>query len=255
MQRFRKHSQPARLPVSCRLNSFATCNASCSRVALVSMANPSPLTSLRTPTLVATSTAACRLEVTDQRWATRLLTQAAAGHPALSYVCAGPAAEQQQWLLEQLLALALRHGGAYANAAGTALALWLGPQQMAAAWDLRLALLTATWHLGWAGQQRLRRLVRTAAWLRHQSLAEPHHLLLTVAVHPEARGRGEGRRLLAATLALRQPDLLPCQFSTQVPSQLPFYQRQGFALTGHCVVGRGPYGQLSNWSLLRPPMA
>ena len=256
MQRFRKHSQPARLPIGHRPNSFATHNASYSRVALVSMVNTPPLTSLRTPALVATSTAACRLEAADQRWATRLLTQAGAGHPALSYVCAGPAAEQQQqWLLEQLLALALRHGGAYANAAGTALALWLGPQQTAAAWDLRLALLAATWHLGWAGQKRLRQLLRTAAWLRHQSLAEPHHLLLTVAVHPEARGRGEGRRLLAATLALRQPDLLPCQFSTQVPSQLPFYQRQGFALTGHCVVSHGPHGQLSNWSLLRPPMA
>jgi predicted GNAT family N-acyltransferase len=110
----------------------------------------------------------------------------------------------------------------------------------------------ATWHLGWAGSQRLRRLLRTVAWLRHQSLAEPHHLLLTVAVHPEVRGRGEGHRLLAATLALRQPDLLPCYVSTQVPSQLPFYQRQGFVLTGHCMVGRGPRGLLSNWSLMRP---
>ncbi len=220
------------------------------------MADLSPSTSSRTPNLAVSSAAARRLEVADQDWATRLLTQAAAGHPALGYVCDGPTAEQQQqWLLEQLLALALRHGGAYANATGTALALWLGPRQAAAAWDLRLVLLTATWHLGWASQQRLRQLLRTAAWLRHQSLAEPHHLLLTVAVHPDVRGRGEGRRLLAATLALRQPDLLPCQFSTQVPSQLPFYQRQGFALTGHCVVGHGPHGQLSNWSLLRPPMA
>lgn len=216
------------------------------------MVDHSSLHSLRTPGGELTTPVARRLEAADLAWATALLTVAAAGHPALGYVCPGPAAElRHRWLLQRLLALALHHGGAYANAPGTALALWLGPQQLAAAWSLRLALLPAAWHLGWGSSQRLRRLLRTSAWLRHQSLAEPHHLLLTVAVHPEARGRGEGQRLLAATLALRQP-ALPCYFSTQLPSQLPFYQRQGFALTGHCVVGQGAHGLLTNWSLLRP---
>ena len=68
MQRFRKHSQPARLLVGRRPDSFASHNASCSRAALVSMANRSPLASSSPPTLVAASTAACRLEAADQNW-------------------------------------------------------------------------------------------------------------------------------------------------------------------------------------------
>lgn len=197
-----------------------------------------------------------RLEAADLAWATALLAQATAAHPAVRYVCTGPAAGgQQRWLLKRLLALALRHGVAYTNAAGTALVLWLAPARPAAAWTLWLALLpAAAWQLGWAGAGRLRRLLSTAAWLRRQSLASPHHLLLAVAVHPLAQGRGEGRRLLAATLALRRAPL-PCYFSAQVPAQLAFYQGLGFQLAGHCTVDKGPAGLLSNWGLLRPAPA
>jgi GNAT superfamily N-acetyltransferase len=194
-----------------------------------------------------------RLETTDLDWAAVLLTQALAAHPVLHYVCAPPAAaRRQRWLLKQLLDYVFRHGVAYTNAAGTALVLWLHPTEGARPWTLQFRLLPAIRHLGWAGSRRLRRLIRTVAWLRRQSLAGPHHLLLGVAVHPLAQGRGEGRRLLAATLALRCSPL-PCYFSGQVPTQLAFYQGLGFELAGHCTVGEGPDGMLSNWGLLRPP--
>lgn len=197
------------------------------------------------------SAPARRLELVDLAWATALAAEASAGYPALEYVSTGAA--QQQWLLRQLLELVLRHGGAYTNAAGTALVLWLGPQRRAADWHLWLRLLpAAAWHLDWASSQRLRRLLRTAAWLRQHSLPDPHHLLLAVAVHPAARGQGEGRRLLAATLALRQEPALPCYYSAHDPGQLAFYQRQGFALAGHCAVADGPAGLLGNWGLVRP---
>lgn len=205
------------------------------------------------PSVSRASAAPRRLEAADRVWAAALLAEATAAHPAVRFVCAGPAAaRQQQWLLKWLLALALRHGVAYTNAAGTALALWLGPGQPALPRAWRVALLpAAVWRLGWAGGRRLRRLLGTVAWLRHQSLAGPHHLLLAVAVRPAAQGRGEGRRLLAATLALRQTPPLPCYFSTQAPAQLAFYQGLGFELAGHCTVGEGPAGLLSNWGLRR----
>ena len=196
--------------------------------------------------------AARRLEVADLGWATDLLVAALAGHPALRYVCDGPAAPARHtWLVRQLLECAVRCGSAYANAAGTAAVLWLGPDLSAAAWHLRLRVLpAAAWHLGWAGSRRLQRLLRTQAWLRHQNLSGPHHLLLALGVPPAARGAGEGRRLLSATLALRQASGLPCYFSLQVPTQLPFYQSYGFGLAGHCPVGTGPAGPLSTWGLL-----
>lgn len=194
-----------------------------------------------------------RLETADLGWAAVLLEQALAAHPALAYVCGRPAkAGSQHWLLKQLLDYVFRHGVAYTNAAGNALVLWLNPTELHQPWGMQLwLLLPAIRRLGWAGSRRLHRLLRTMAWLRRQSLAGPHHLLLGVAVHPVAQGRGEGRRLLAATLALRQSPL-PCYFSGQVPAQLAFYQGLGFELAGHCTVGEGPDGVLSNWGLLRP---
>ncbi|WP_046245589.1 GNAT family N-acetyltransferase [Hymenobacter terrenus] len=210
------------------------------------MANPLPSSITR-----AQAATPRRLNTADLAWAAALLAQATAVHPAVRYVCTGPAAaHQQHWLLKQLLTLAFRHGVAYTNAAGTALALWLNPTQSTVPWALRLRL-AAIWHLGWAGSQRLRQLLGTMSWLRHQSLTGPHHLLLAMVVHPAAQGRGEGRRLLAATLALRKAPL-PCYFSAQIPAQLAFYQGLGFELAGHCTVGKGPAGLLSNWGLLRP---
>lgn len=198
----------------------------------------------------ATALAARRLALADLPWATALLAGATARHPALHYVSAAPAA--QRWLLGRLLACAVRYGGAYANAAGTALVLWLGPDLAAATWHLRLRLLpAAAWHLGWAASRRLRHLLRTEAWLRRQSVAGPHYLLLALAVAPAARGQGEGHRLLAATLALRQAGGLPCYTSSQLPPQLPFYQRHGFGLAGHCAVGGEAAGALHTWGLLR----
>ncbi|UOQ99425.1 GNAT family N-acetyltransferase [Hymenobacter sp. 5317J-9] len=193
-----------------------------------------------------------RLEAADVAWATALLLRATAAHPALRYVCDGTSEVRQQWLLKQLLLLVLRHGAAYTNAPGTALALWLGPAQATVRTTPWWLLPATIWHLGWAGHRRLGRLLSTIAWLRRHGVAGPHHLLLGVAVLPEAQGRGEGRRLLTSTLALRQTPL-PCYFSTQVPAQLAFYQGMGFELAGHCPVGDGPDGPLSNWGLLRPP--
>lgn len=202
--------------------------------------------------MLASAATARRLDPADLAWAVPLLVQATAGHPALRYVCDGPAAPRRHyWLLARLLVYTLHYGVAYANAAGTALVLWLGPDHSALAWSWHLGLLLlAPWHLGWAGSRRLRRLLRTQAWLRRQTLNAPHHQLLAVAAHCGAQGQGEGRRLLAATLALRCATGQPCYLSLQVPAQLAYYQGLGFVLLGHCAVGIGPAGPLSTWGLL-----
>lgn len=205
--------------------------------------------------LPASDLASRRLEADDLPWATTLLMQAVADHPALRYVCADATGPAARWLLSQLLALTLRYGSAYTNADNTALALWLGSSQTAFRRGMLLSRVPAAWHLGWGSYQRLRRLLRTTSWLRGQQSGGLHHLLLAVVVHPSARGAGAGRRLLHTTLAVRQASRLPCYFSCQVPEQLAFYQRQGFALTGHCAVGEGPAGQLTTWALLRPAPA
>ena len=196
-----------------------------------------------------------RLEPADLAWATTLLLKACADDPVLHYCCQGPTSPaQRRWLLEQLLGFGLRYGRAYANAEGTALAVWARPGSAGATWRqlLRTGLLTsALGHLGWSGAQRLRRFVAASAWVRRRNTApnQPHYLL-ALAVHPAHRGRGHGQRLLQATLAVAQPASAPSCLSLQEPSQLLFYQRQGFRLLGKCQVGLGINGPTC-WELVR----
>lgn len=203
---------------------------------------------------VAPAPLARRLEPADLGWATALLAAACARHPVLAFCCAGPdAPTQQAWLLGQLLRFGLRHGRVYANAEGSALAVWLGPGHLGATrWPLlRAGLLpTALWRLGWTGLHRLRRYLRATAWLRGQS-ADPagHHYLLALAVHPARQGQGCGRRLLQATLAAMQATAPgPCYLDVQGAEQLSFFQRLGFRLTGQCPAGPGAP---TTWGLLR----
>ncbi|WP_201987330.1 GNAT family N-acetyltransferase [Hymenobacter rubidus] len=196
-----------------------------------------------------------RLEPADLVWATPLLADACATHPVLAYCCAGPdAPAQRMWLLQQLLRFGLCYGRVYANASSTALAVWLGPNRPAATlWRLvRSGLLPAAlWRLRVTGLQRLRHFLAATAWLRRQTLATArHHYLLAIAVRPGSRGQGQGRRLLQATMAAMQAAQAPCYLDTQVPEQLPFFQRVGFRLMGQCPANVGT-GSPTTWGLMR----
>lgn len=197
-----------------------------------------------------------RLDAADLPWATELLAAALAGHPTLGYLCpAQEGPERATWLVAALLRYALLFGSIYTNPEHTALALWLPPGRVAItpARLLRAGLLpTASWRLGYAGCRRLQLLLAATGWLRRQSLGTPHHYLLALVVRPEFQGQGVGRRLLLATLAVRQGGPAPCYVDTQVPAHLPFYQLLGFRLVGHCTVGPGPHS-LTNWGLVRTP--
>ena len=93
--------------------------------------------------------------------------------------------------------------------------------------------------MGWGSLLRLRHYLRAAALLREQTVNPGgHHYLLALAVRPTARGQGQGRRLLQATLAaMRATAAVPCYFDTQGAEQLPFFQRLGFRLAGQCPAG------------------
>lgn len=196
-----------------------------------------------------------RLEPADLVWATALLEASCAEHPVLAYCCAGPSARAQRlWLLEQLLRFGLRFGRVYTNADASAVAVWLGPGHPAATLYrlLRTGLLPAAlWRLDWGGFQRLRHYLVATAWLRRHSIAATtHYYLLALAVRPNVRGQGLGRRLLQATLVAMQATHAPCYIDAQHPMQLGFFQRLGFRLTGQCATGHDAAAP-TNWGLLR----
>lgn len=193
-----------------------------------------------------------RLGVTDLGWATELLSVALAEYPLWAYLRVGAPGLSVAWLLRGLLRFGLRYGAVYANPEHTAVALWL-PGQMRATLGrlLRAGLLPgATWQLGLAGYRRLHHWLIATDWLHQHSAPMPHQRLVVLAVHPTARGRGVGRRLMLATLAARQASRQPCYTATADARQLPFFQRLGFRLVGHCPIGAAA-PSLTDWALVR----
>jgi len=193
-----------------------------------------------------------RLGTADLGWATELLGAALAEYPLWAYLRPVAPGLPAAWLLRGLLRFGLRYGAVYTNPERSALALWLpGRVQATLRRLLRAGLLPgATWQLGLAGYRRLHYWLMASGWLQQHSAPMPHQRLLVLAVHPAARGRGVGRRLLLATLVARQTAHQPCYTATADARQLPFFQRLGFRVVGHCPIDAAA-PSLTDWALVR----
>jgi GNAT superfamily N-acetyltransferase len=78
-------------------------------------------------------------------------------------------------------------------------------------------------------------------WLASHLPSEPCWYLDLVAVHPSARGRGLGRRLVTHGLALAAADGLPAFLETARPSNVAYYQQFGFSVVAEdSAPGGGP---------------
>jgi ribosomal protein S18 acetylase RimI-like enzyme len=80
---------------------------------------------------------------------------------------------------------------------------------------------------------------------------EPHWYLNTLAVVPEAQGRGIGSALIEPGLARADADRLGAYLETQRESNIPFYRRFGFELTEEIGLPDGP----PLWLMWRPGRA
>ncbi|WP_306363678.1 GNAT family N-acetyltransferase [Nocardia sp. CC227C] len=80
--------------------------------------------------------------------------------------------------------------------------------------------------------------------------AEPVWGLAVVGVHPDHRGRGLGRAVIAPGLAAADTEHVPAFLETQDPTNVPFYESLGFETIGHV---RLPEDGSPHWAMLRPP--
>src|SRR5690606_17660554 len=95
-----------------------------------------------------------------------------------------------------------------------------------------------------AGVMRIRRWL--SSWARNDP-AEPHWHIGPLAVRPEYRRQGIGRRLM--TQCCRRLDALgaTAYLETDLAINVAFYETLGFVVTGHEVVLGVP-----NWFMSRP---
>jgi ribosomal protein S18 acetylase RimI-like enzyme len=78
---------------------------------------------------------------------------------------------------------------------------------------------------------------------------EPHLYVLVLGVHPEQKGRGFGRQLLAPSLEIADRAGVPAYLETTNPVNLGLYQRFGFEVVEEV---RPWDGAPPLWTMLRP---
>jgi ribosomal protein S18 acetylase RimI-like enzyme len=168
----------------------------------------------------------------DHGWAVPLIAAAFADDPGFEWMFPDPARRPKQlaWL-EGFLARTKSASCLRDHVDRQAVAMWYPPGPGAVTSfgsELRAGILGAPLALGWQGTVRGLR-ADTAAKRRLQRVAWPAWYLDTLAVHPDAQGRGLGGELLRLGL-LRAGDA-PVVLFTVKASNVDFYRKFGFVVT------------------------
>jgi GNAT superfamily N-acetyltransferase len=145
----------------------------------------------------------------------------------------------QQMFLERI---GLPHGRVWVCEDGSAAAVWTTP-----ATPLRVFADVAPLAREIAGDRASASEAAEWALAPHRP-TEPVWFLATVGVRPDRQGSGLGRAVLEPGLREATAEGVPCFLETSVPSNLAFYRRLGFEVTGEVdLPGGGP----RTWAMRR----
>lgn len=153
-------------------------------------------------------------------------------------------AERLRELYAVFADLALRMGEAWVAGDGAAAAIWQPPGRPPAddpEAEARVHELLGT---------GLERYLVAARLIAEHRPERPHYYLDVLGTDPEHQGAGLGGAVLAPVLARCDAERLPALTDTSAPENLPFYERQGFALLAEY---DEPDGGPRVWVLERAP--
>ena len=171
-----------------------------------------------------------------------------------TYIFPDPAARPRQ--LRRFLHVGLRYGVLYGevtttpDGAGTALWLTPGQTEISPMRMVRSGMAALPLMIGLAAFRRFLTFASYGDEVHARLMQEPHWYLLNLAVDPPRQRQGVGSALLAPTLARADRAGQPCYLETNVPENLSFYARHGFAVAHE---GRVSDGGPAFWALIRRP--
>lgn len=93
------------------------------------------------------------------------------------------------------------------------------------------------------------RVVRLGQILQKAHIIEPHWYLSVLGAEPTHQGKGVGSSLMAPVLRRCDAEGLPAYLESSKESNIRFYERHGFRLTGEIRIPQGP----TLWPMLREP--
>jgi predicted N-acetyltransferase YhbS len=122
-----------------------------------------------------------------------------------------------------------------------AAALWAAPDR----WRTPLGELVRTRIVSWRTPLFLAGGMR----VEHRHPSEPHYYLAILGVDPAAQGRGLGSAVLRPMLDRCDTEGVPAYLESSKATNLPFYERHGFRVTGELRLPLGP----PLWLMWRDP--
>jgi ribosomal protein S18 acetylase RimI-like enzyme len=133
------------------------------------------------------------------------------------------------------------HGVVYVEDSVHGAAVWQAPSPPESSFDEEtLSMLPET---------ALPRLGLLGSVMAEAHIQEPHWYLVAIGTEPSHQGQGIGTAILGPILHRCDQSQLPAYLESSKESNIPFYERLGFRVTGELQVPDGP----KLWSMLREP--
>ncbi len=156
------------------------------------------------------------------------------------------------WLFGKTIRYGHCYGKVYTTSSIDGVAMWLGPKNTSLAMmgTLLTGLFMLPLKLRRRELQRSLLLSRFANQLHKKSVNGLHWYLYGLGVEPSLQGQGIGHLLLQPILAQADREALVCFLDTNNDKNLPFYERNGFAVLNH---GQASQTSPYTWIMLREP--
>jgi GNAT superfamily N-acetyltransferase len=148
------------------------------------------------------------------------------------------------WFFRKGIALGQRWGEVWCNDDASAVAVWLSPgnTEITPARMLRVGMGALPFKAGLDGTMRFMK-ATTATEKFHKAVKGPHWYLLAIGTRPSVQGTGLGSALIEAGTAKADAAGIPCYLETATESNVAFYSKRGFEVTGQAdVLGFTLYG-------------
>ena len=140
----------------------------------------------------------------------------------------------------------LEHGLCFTTEDRAAAALWDPPGD----WKMTVGQIArgGRWMFPAFGRY-VPRALRCLSLMEKQHPTEPHYYLAVLGTDPSRQGKGLGSAVLQPVFERCDTEGVPAYLESSKASNIPFYERHGFKVTGEIALPNGP----SMWPMWREP--
>jgi len=150
------------------------------------------------------------------------------------------------WFFSKSIAYGMRWGEASCNDDASAVAIWFPPgnTDITPGRMLRVGMGALPFRAGINGTVRFMRAI-SATEKFHKAVKGPHWYLMAIGTSPTRQGTGLGSALLELGTSRADTAGIPCYLETATESNVAYYSKRGFAVTGQAnVLGFTLYGMV-----------